>query len=51
MLQEIPWVVGNREDKTTPPEVAEYDAGAAELRDDELQRSDSGQEQTTCRVR
>ena len=44
MLQEIPWVVGNREDKTTPPEVAGYDVGAAELRADELQRLASGQE-------
>jgi hypothetical protein len=44
MLQEIPWAVGAQAEKTTPPKVAEYDAGAAEVRGDELLLLAEGQE-------
>ena len=43
MLEEIPWVVGDRAAKNVPPQIAEFDAGAVELTADELLRLSDGQ--------
>jgi hypothetical protein len=44
MLKEIPWAVGDGAKEKLPPTLAGYDAGAAELRDDELLLLAGGQE-------
>jgi hypothetical protein len=44
LIDEIPWDVGEDAEKQLPPGLAEYDRGAAELRDEEIFRLALGQE-------